>query len=56
MTAQKRVIKHQCYCRDCDEYWESTDSFSNCPICGKKIIAKMCIMRVEEIKEEGEDE
>ena len=41
------AVKHQCYCRDCDLYWEPTDTFSVCPNCGKKIVAKTCIMRVE---------
>lgn len=55
MTAQKRVIKHECKCNACDFCWRSTDTFSVCPICGKEVIAKTMITEV--IKEkEGEDE
>jgi predicted Zn-ribbon and HTH transcriptional regulator len=50
MTAQKRVIKHECRCNTCEFCWRSIDIFSNCPICGKEVIAKTMIKEV--IKEE----
>lgn len=56
MIAKKRTIKHQCYCRDCDLYWTSKDTDSKCPNCGKEIVAKICITRVEEEEENEENE
>jgi len=56
MTAQKRVIKHECKCNACEFCWRSTDTFSVCPICGKEVIAKTMITIKEEIKEEEESE
>ena len=55
MTAQKRVVKHECYCRNCDFSWRSTDTFSVCPVCGKEVIAKTMITEVIETTE-GDNE
>lgn len=42
----KRVIKHLCQCKDRDCSWYSLDVFSVCPLCAKKVVAKICISQV----------
>lgn len=53
MIPTKRKIIHQCYCRDCDLAWNSRDVDSVCPYCGKKIVAKIMIVREERQTEDN---
>lgn len=54
MNKAKRTIKHKCECKDCNIAWNSTEVYSVCPLCAKKIVAKICIS--VPVKEEVQSE
>lgn len=58
MTKTKRTIQHKCECKDCGIAWNSADVYSVCPLCAKKVVAKICISvpAIVEVKDEDTEE
>lgn len=58
MTKTKKIIQHKCECKDCKIGWNSSDVYSVCPLCAKKVVAKICISvpTTVEVKDEDTEE